>query len=151
MINSSIVVHVVLAYIHLDNYKLSYFVTRLRLLYKWLVIMNKYNSFQYFKVESLSQITFWFPPFRKYNNQVRHSIIFIMLLMIYISCREFAAGKNGNEIMLTLLTSTNYEWTKSDNLITALRAPLLRLCARYNYGINKILKCVSHDHLGRKL
>lgn len=57
------------------------------------------------------------------------------------------------EIMLTLLTLNNYEWTKSDDLITALRAPMLRLCARYKYGIRKTLNFVSeavHDHIVRK-
>lgn len=66
------------------------------------------------------------------------------------SSLEFSAGKNGNEIILTLLTSTNYEWTKSDNLITALRAPLLRLCARYlvqEKKRGKALDSVANFHL----
>lgn len=66
------------------------------------------------------------------------------------SSQEFAAGKNGMEIMLTLLTSTNYEWTKSDNLTAALRAPLLRLCARYlvqEKKRGKALDSVANFHL----
>ncbi|KAL8119465.1 uncharacterized protein LOC141720335 isoform X2 [Apium graveolens] len=66
------------------------------------------------------------------------------------SSLKFAAGKNGNEIMLTLLTSTDYEWTKSDNLISALKAPLLRLCARYllqEKKRGKALDSVANFHL----
>ncbi|XP_017215188.1 uncharacterized protein LOC108193164 [Daucus carota subsp. sativus] len=63
---------------------------------------------------------------------------------------EFTAGKSGMEIMLTLLTLNNYEWTKSDDLITALRAPMLRLCARYllqEKKRGKALDSVANFHL----
>jgi hypothetical protein len=43
---------------------------------------------------------------------------------------EFLGGNNGMEVMYKLLTSTNYEWTKSAKLLSALENPLMRLCAR---------------------
>jgi malonyl-CoA decarboxylase len=48
-----------------------------------------------------------------------------------LSCRGVAAGKNGMEVMLNLLSSTNYEWTNSAELLSVLKPPLMRLCARY--------------------
>ncbi|XP_024191223.1 malonyl-CoA decarboxylase, mitochondrial isoform X2 [Rosa chinensis] len=43
---------------------------------------------------------------------------------------EFTTGKNNMEVMLNLLTSANHEWTKSDILLSVLKPPLMRLCAR---------------------
>lgn len=63
---------------------------------------------------------------------------------------EFSSGKNGTEVMLYLLTSTNYEWTNSDKLVSALRTPLLRLCARYllkEKKRGKALDSVANFHL----
>ncbi|XP_010252501.1 PREDICTED: malonyl-CoA decarboxylase, mitochondrial isoform X2 [Nelumbo nucifera] len=55
---------------------------------------------------------------------------------------EFTSGENGMEMMLNLLTSKNYEWTKSDRLLSVLQAPLMRLCARYD-----ILYSLYHKEL----
>ncbi|KAL6992830.1 malonyl-CoA decarboxylase [Sarracenia purpurea var. burkii] len=66
------------------------------------------------------------------------------------SYREFAGGKNAMEIMWDLLTSTNHEWTKSEKLISALEAPLMRLCARYLLQEKKrgrALDSVANFHL----
>ena len=40
------------------------------------------------------------------------------------------AGKIGMEVMFKLLTSTNYEWTNSAKLLSVVKTPLMRLCAR---------------------
>ncbi|KAL5773244.1 hypothetical protein ACOSP7_012843 [Xanthoceras sorbifolium] len=63
---------------------------------------------------------------------------------------EFAAGKNGMEVMLNLLTSMNQEWSKSAELLSVLRTPLLRLCARYllqEKKRGKALDSVANFHL----
>jgi hypothetical protein len=46
-------------------------------------------------------------------------------------CRDIATGKNGMEVMLNLLTSTTYKWIHSPEISSALKSPLMRLCARY--------------------
>ncbi|XP_068656045.1 uncharacterized protein [Aristolochia californica] len=46
-------------------------------------------------------------------------------------------GKNAMEIMLNLLTSSNYEWAQSDTLLEVLQRPLMRLCARYLFQEKK--------------
>ncbi|XP_058080478.1 uncharacterized protein LOC131228670 isoform X3 [Magnolia sinica] len=64
--------------------------------------------------------------------------------------RELAAGKNGMEVMLKLLTSTDYEWAKSDKLLAVLQSPLMRLCTRYlskEKKRGKALDSVGNFHL----
>lgn len=66
------------------------------------------------------------------------------------SSNEFATGKDGMEVMSSLLTSTNHEWTSSDRLISVLEKPLLRLCARYllqEKKRGKALDSVANFHL----
>ncbi|EOY28792.1 Malonyl-CoA decarboxylase family protein isoform 4 [Theobroma cacao] len=46
------------------------------------------------------------------------------------SSGDFAAGKNGMEIMLNLLTPTSHDWTNSSKLLSAFKPALMRLCAR---------------------
>ncbi|KAK4588452.1 hypothetical protein RGQ29_019447 [Quercus rubra] len=61
-----------------------------------------------------------------------------------------ATGKNGMEVMLNLLNSANYEWTNSSELLSALRSPLIRLCARYllqEKKRGKALDSVANFHL----
>ncbi|KAB1201547.1 Malonyl-CoA decarboxylase, mitochondrial [Morella rubra] len=61
-----------------------------------------------------------------------------------------AAGKNGMEVMLNLLTSLHYEWTNSTNLLPVLKPPLMRLCARYllqEKKRGKALDSVANFHL----
>ncbi|KAK1556804.1 hypothetical protein Q3G72_012542 [Acer saccharum] len=63
---------------------------------------------------------------------------------------DFAAGKNGMEVMLNLLTSTNQEWSKSAELLSVLKTPLLRLCVRYllqEKKRGKALDSVANFHL----
>lgn len=63
---------------------------------------------------------------------------------------EFTAGKSGMEVMWNLLTSTDYEWTNSARLISILKPPLLRLCARYlmqEKKRGKALDSVANFHL----
>ncbi|EXB77035.1 Malonyl-CoA decarboxylase [Morus notabilis] len=63
---------------------------------------------------------------------------------------EFVAGNNGMEVMLKLLTSTNYEWINSDELLSALKPPLMHLCARYllqEKKRGKALDSVANFHL----
>ncbi|KAJ6397179.1 hypothetical protein OIU77_022093 [Salix suchowensis] len=60
------------------------------------------------------------------------------------------AVKNGMEVMLNLLTSKNYEWTSSAELLSALKPPLMRLCARYllqEKKRGKALDSVANFHL----
>jgi len=53
-------------------------------------------------------------------------------------CRDIATGENGMDVMFNLLTSTSYKWIHSPELLSALKSPLMRLCARYcNIG-NKL-------------
>ncbi|KAJ0018821.1 hypothetical protein Pint_09810 [Pistacia integerrima] len=63
---------------------------------------------------------------------------------------ESVAGRNGTEVMLNLLTSRNHEWSNSDKLLSVLKAPLLRLCARYLLQEKKRVKAldsVANFHL----
>nr|XP_027089249.1 malonyl-CoA decarboxylase, mitochondrial-like [Coffea arabica] len=63
---------------------------------------------------------------------------------------EFSSSKNGMEVMKYLLTSTNYEWTKSAKIISVLRPPMMRLCARYllqEKKRGKALDSVANFHL----
>ncbi|KAA8520133.1 hypothetical protein F0562_014389 [Nyssa sinensis] len=60
------------------------------------------------------------------------------------------AGKNGMEVMWNLLTSTNYEWINSDRLVSVLKIPLMRLCARFllqEKKRGKALDSVANFHL----
>ncbi|KAL3688121.1 hypothetical protein R1sor_014430 [Riccia sorocarpa] len=50
------------------------------------------------------------------------------------ACSEFSTGgesRSGLQIMRELLTSPSHGWAKSAKVAVALRAPLMRLCARY--------------------
>ncbi|XP_059662749.1 uncharacterized protein LOC132308623 isoform X2 [Cornus florida] len=63
---------------------------------------------------------------------------------------EFASGKNGMEVMWNLLRSSNYEWISSPKLMSALKTPLMRLCARYllqEKKRGKALDSVANFHL----
>ncbi|KAL0328757.1 UNVERIFIED_CONTAM: Malonyl-CoA decarboxylase, mitochondrial [Sesamum calycinum] len=63
---------------------------------------------------------------------------------------KFATGKNGMEVMRNLLSSTSYEWTKSEKLSLVLKTPLMRLCARYllqEKKRGKALDSVGNFHL----
>ncbi|XP_052202611.1 uncharacterized protein LOC127808218 isoform X2 [Diospyros lotus] len=63
---------------------------------------------------------------------------------------EFSGGENAMKVMSNMLTSTNLEWTKSDRLISALKAPLMRLCSRYllqEKKRGKALDMVANFHL----
>lgn len=62
----------------------------------------------------------------------------------------FVAGNNGMEMMLKLLTSTNYEWISSAELLSVLKPPLMRLCKRYllqEKKRGKALDSVANFHL----
>ncbi|KAJ7946332.1 Malonyl-CoA decarboxylase, mitochondrial [Quillaja saponaria] len=64
--------------------------------------------------------------------------------------KDIATGKNGMEVMLNLLTSANYKWTDSPELLSALKSPLMRLCARYllrEKKRGKALDSVANFHL----
>ncbi|KAK8273532.1 hypothetical protein E1A91_D10G012000v1 [Gossypium mustelinum] len=66
------------------------------------------------------------------------------------SSGDLASGKSGMEIMLNLLTPTTHEWTNSDKLLSALKPPLMRLCARYllqEKKRGKALDSVANFHL----
>lgn len=45
--------------------------------------------------------------------------------------RDYAAMKNGMEVMLNLLTTMNDEWMNSVETLAVLKPPLMRLCVRY--------------------
>ncbi|XP_051135743.1 uncharacterized protein LOC127254591 isoform X2 [Andrographis paniculata] len=63
---------------------------------------------------------------------------------------EFSNGKTGMEALWNLLSSTKHEWMKSEKLLLVLRAPLMRLCARYLYQEKKrgkALDSVGNFHL----
>lgn len=63
---------------------------------------------------------------------------------------EFTSGKNSMEVLFNLLTSSNHEWTSSDKLLSALKPPLMRLCARYllqEKKRGKALDSVANFHL----
>ncbi|EOY28789.1 Malonyl-CoA decarboxylase family protein isoform 1 [Theobroma cacao] len=66
------------------------------------------------------------------------------------SSGDFAAGKNGMEIMLNLLTPTSHDWTNSSKLLSAFKPALMRLCARYllqEKKRGKALDSVANFHL----
>ncbi|XP_060175752.1 uncharacterized protein LOC132606323 isoform X1 [Lycium barbarum] len=59
-------------------------------------------------------------------------------------------GSSGVEVMWKLLTSKNHEWTNSPKLVSALRTPMMRLCARYlmqEKRRGKALDSVANFHL----
>ncbi|KAF2303682.1 hypothetical protein GH714_021202 [Hevea brasiliensis] len=70
---------------------------------------------------------------------------------LLMNCSQKAfPGKNGMDVMLNLLTSTKYEWTSSAELLSALKPPLVRLCARYlleEKKRGKALDSVANFHL----
>ncbi|PON52145.1 Malonyl-CoA decarboxylase [Parasponia andersonii] len=60
------------------------------------------------------------------------------------------AGNSGMEVTFKLLTSMNYEWTNSTKLLSVLKTPLMRLCARYllqEKKRGKALDSVANFHL----
>ncbi|CAI0625957.1 unnamed protein product [Linum tenue] len=66
------------------------------------------------------------------------------------SSRETYAGKSGAEVMLNMLTSTNYDWASNAEMLSALKPPLMRLCARYllqEKKRGKALDSVANFHL----
>ncbi|GAB4830817.1 hypothetical protein Ancab_004845 [Ancistrocladus abbreviatus] len=66
------------------------------------------------------------------------------------SVGESAAGKSGMEVLWDLLRSANYEWTKSDRLLSAIKPLLMRLSARYilqEKKRGKALDSVANFHL----
>lgn len=63
---------------------------------------------------------------------------------------ELSNGENAMQIMWDLLTSSNYEWVKSETIVSVLEAPLMRLCARYllqEKKRGKALDSVANFHL----
>ncbi|KAG9454623.1 hypothetical protein H6P81_007527 [Aristolochia fimbriata] len=59
-------------------------------------------------------------------------------------------GKSAMDVMLNLLTSSNFEWAQSVNMLEALQFPLMRLCARYlcqEKKRGKALDSVGNFHL----
>ncbi|KAL8158945.1 hypothetical protein V2J09_000482 [Rumex salicifolius] len=70
-------------------------------------------------------------------------------LLLEVS-RTSTAEKDGMEVMLSLLTSRDYEWIKSEKLLSTLKPVLLRLCARYLFEEKKrgkALDSVANFHL----
>ncbi|CAK9311667.1 unnamed protein product [Citrullus colocynthis] len=66
------------------------------------------------------------------------------------SSQDFVTGKNGMEVLFKLLTLSNHEWTSSTKLLSALKHPLMRLCARYlveEKKRGKALDSVANFHL----
>ncbi|KAL2341323.1 hypothetical protein Fmac_009263 [Flemingia macrophylla] len=64
--------------------------------------------------------------------------------------RDIAMGKNGMDVMFDLLTSTSYKWIHSPELLSVLKPPLMRLCARYllqEKKRGKALDSVANFHL----
>ncbi|WVY92781.1 hypothetical protein V8G54_031869 [Vigna mungo] len=64
--------------------------------------------------------------------------------------KDIASGKNGMDLMFNLLTSTSSKWIHSPELRSALKAPLMRLCARYllkEKKRGKALDSVANFHL----
>ncbi|KAK6283499.1 hypothetical protein POUND7_002451 [Theobroma cacao] len=73
-----------------------------------------------------------------------------LLFVTVVVLRDFAAGKNGMEIMLNLLTPTSHDWTNFSKLLSALKPALMRLCARYllqEKKRGKALDSVANFHL----
>ncbi|XP_008459004.2 uncharacterized protein LOC103498247 isoform X2 [Cucumis melo] len=66
------------------------------------------------------------------------------------SSQDFVTGTNGMEVMFRLLTLSNHEWISSTKLLSALKQPLMRLCARYlveEKKRGKALDSVANFHL----
>ncbi|XP_039061782.1 malonyl-CoA decarboxylase, mitochondrial-like [Hibiscus syriacus] len=66
------------------------------------------------------------------------------------SLGDLTAGKSGMEILLNVLTPTTHDWINSDKLLSALKSPLMRLCARYllqEKKRGKALDSVANFHL----
>ncbi|XP_027930879.1 malonyl-CoA decarboxylase, mitochondrial isoform X2 [Vigna unguiculata] len=64
--------------------------------------------------------------------------------------KDIASGKNGMDLMFNLLTSTSSKWIHSPEIRSALKAPLMRLCARYllkEKKRGKALDSVANFHL----
>ncbi|XP_027359608.1 malonyl-CoA decarboxylase, mitochondrial isoform X2 [Abrus precatorius] len=64
--------------------------------------------------------------------------------------KDLVTGKDGMEVMFNLLTSTSYKWIHSPELLSALKPPLMRLCARYllqEKKRGKALDSVANFHL----
>ncbi|KAE8653653.1 malonyl-CoA decarboxylase, mitochondrial isoform X1 [Cucumis sativus] len=70
--------------------------------------------------------------------------------VIIESSQDFVTGMNGMEVMFRLLTLSNHEWINSTKLLSALKQPLMRLCARYlveEKKRGKALDSVANFHL----
>ncbi|XP_047309133.1 malonyl-CoA decarboxylase, mitochondrial isoform X2 [Impatiens glandulifera] len=50
---------------------------------------------------------------------------------LHDASKELTGEKDAMKVLWNLLTSRKYEWIKSDELVSVLEAPLMRLCARY--------------------
>ncbi|RDY07151.1 Malonyl-CoA decarboxylase, mitochondrial [Mucuna pruriens] len=64
--------------------------------------------------------------------------------------KDIATGKNGMDVMFNLLTSTSFKWIHLPELHSALKPPLMRLCARYllqEKKRGKALDSVANFHL----
>ncbi|CAN1326624.1 Malonyl-CoA decarboxylase, mitochondrial [Linum perenne] len=61
------------------------------------------------------------------------------------SSPETYAGKSGTEVMLTMLTSSTYDWASNAEMLSALKSPLMRLCARYFYISLSLKVCPCCD------
>lgn len=64
--------------------------------------------------------------------------------------KDIATGKNGMDVMFNLLTSSSYKWIHSPELLSALKPPLMRLCARFllqEKKRGKALDSVANFHL----
>ncbi|XP_056172063.1 uncharacterized protein LOC115688086 isoform X2 [Syzygium oleosum] len=63
---------------------------------------------------------------------------------------EYKAMKNGMEVMFNLLTTNDYTWANSPEMVSVLKPPLMRLCARYllqEKKRGKALDSVANFHL----
>lgn len=63
---------------------------------------------------------------------------------------EYKAMTNGMEVMFNLLTTKDYAWTNSPEMLSVLKPPLMRLCARYllqEKKRGKALDSVANFHL----
>ncbi|CAN0912534.1 Malonyl-CoA decarboxylase, mitochondrial [Linum grandiflorum] len=59
------------------------------------------------------------------------------------SSSEAYAGKSGTEVLLNILTSNTYDWASNAEMLSALKSPLMRLCARYS-NISLCLKVFAN-------
>ncbi|XP_039161450.1 heterodimeric geranylgeranyl pyrophosphate synthase small subunit, chloroplastic [Eucalyptus grandis] len=63
---------------------------------------------------------------------------------------EYKAMTNGMEVMFNLLTTNDYTWTNSPEMLSVLKPPLMQLCARYllqEKKRGKALDSVANFHL----